>query len=135
MGIGISGEQGNRDSEVQIELGAKFAIEIHLAVDIPMKAADCCIYIKSSMGEIISCLWCSDTTEGLSIEPGTQIIIVCAQNLFLTPGSYIVEIHLNPIIGDDPCDVIDLISSYDFVLKHLKERPDSISCTTWLSAD
>jgi lipopolysaccharide transport system ATP-binding protein len=107
VGIGISGEQGNQDSEVQIELGAKFTIDIHLAVDIPMKAADCCIYIKSSLGEIVSCLWCSDTTDGLSIEPGSQIIRVCAEDLFPTPGRYLVEIHLDPMVGDDPCDVID----------------------------
>jgi lipopolysaccharide transport system ATP-binding protein len=105
--IGISGEQGNQDSEVQIELGTKFTIEVHLAVDTPMKAADCRIYIKSSLGEIISCLWCSDTTDGLSIEEGNQIIRVCAQNLLLTPGRYLVEIHLDPVTGDDPCDVID----------------------------
>jgi lipopolysaccharide transport system ATP-binding protein len=107
VGIGITGGQGDRDSEAQIELGAKFTIEIHLAVDVPMKAADCRIYIKSSLGEIVSCLWCSDTTEGLSIEPGNQIIRVCAENLLLTPGNYLVEIHMDPIIGDDPCDVID----------------------------
>jgi lipopolysaccharide transport system ATP-binding protein len=107
VGIGITGGQWDRDSEARIELGAKFTIEIHLAVDIPMKAADCRIYIKSSLGEIVSCLWCSDTTDGLSIEPGNQIIRVGAENLLLTPGNYLVEIHLDPIVGDNPCDVID----------------------------
>jgi len=107
VGLGISGEQGSPDSEVQIELGTKFTIDIYLAVDIPMKAADCCIYIKSSQGEIVSCLWCSDTTDGLAIEPGNQIIRVCAENLLPTPGRYLVEIHLDPVTGDDPCDVID----------------------------
>jgi lipopolysaccharide transport system ATP-binding protein len=105
--IRICGEWEDQDSEPQIELGDKFTIEIHLAVDAPVKAADCCIYIKSSNGEVVSCLWCSDSFSGLSIGCGQQTIRMTAENLLLTPGRYLVEVHLDPIIGGAPCDVIE----------------------------
>jgi lipopolysaccharide transport system ATP-binding protein len=107
VAIRVNGDHRDQNGEAQIELGTKFTIDVHLAVDTPMKAADCCIYVKSSMGEIVACLWCSDTVSGLSIGPGERILRVTAEHLMPTPGRYFVEIHLDPIIGGAPCDVIE----------------------------
>jgi lipopolysaccharide transport system ATP-binding protein len=107
VAIRIAGANEDRDTEPQIHVGAKFTLEIHLAVYRPMQAADVGVRVTAEGGEAVTSFWYSDSTSGLSIWPGDQILSVKFNDLSLAPGRYFVTIGIDPAIGSLSCDIID----------------------------
>jgi lipopolysaccharide transport system ATP-binding protein len=101
---------GNRDPDSctlpEVPLGAKFTIEIFLAVYRSMYAADIRVVLKNSRGEPVTCLVYSDCGSGVSLKPGNYVVNLVADDLSLAPGLYFVDIGLDPVIGGGACDAI-----------------------------
>jgi len=118
VSIDIDGESRVSGVLPQIQLGIKFTIEIHLAVYRRLEAADIGFVLKNSQGDPVTSLMCSDSTSGLLIEPGHQIIKITINDLRLTPGNYFLQIGIDPVVGGHSCDTI-----YDYpLLSVIKER-------------
>lgn len=124
--VGISGPYRESDLLPTIELGAKFTIEIHLAVYKALHGANVIMIIKTSQGEHVAVLASWDRDFGLSLEPGHHIVKVRINDLPLSPGRYFLDVGVDPTI-DESCDVIfdyPLLSVVnDGQVVHWLERP------------
>jgi homopolymeric O-antigen transport system ATP-binding protein len=121
VAIGVEGEGKDPDVLPQIPLGIKFTIEVHLAVDRCLEAADIGFVLNNAQGEPITSLMCSDNTPGLLIEPGHQIIKIKINDLLLTPGIYFLQLGIDPVVGGHSCDII-----YDYPLLSVVNERDQI---------
>jgi lipopolysaccharide transport system ATP-binding protein len=123
----------NDVTEPQIQLGTKFTLQIHLVAYKPIQAADFGVRVTTEWGEPVTCFWCSDSTSGLPITPGEQIVNVRFNDLSLAPGRYFVSVGMDPAVGGLSCDIIDnypLVSVVNTgqITRYLERRSGVVNC-------
>ena len=106
-GIEIDSRSDDTDILPQIPFGSDLTFRVLLNVYRTMRAADLGILIINANGQKITELACSDYAPPFLFEPGKYTVTVSVADLPLSPGRYVVQVWVIPMVGiDAACDSI-----------------------------
>jgi homopolymeric O-antigen transport system ATP-binding protein len=104
--IGVNGSWGDPEVLPRISMGAKFTIEVELAVYMALRGADIVLWLKTSGGENLTIVYSADHRFNLSLRPGHYRVRITIGDLPLVPGRYFLDAAIDTTLGGYTCDVI-----------------------------
>lgn len=104
--IGVNGSCEDSAVLPRVTLGAKFTIEVQLAVHLALRGADLVLWLKTPEGENVAIVYTADHDFKLSLEPGHHTVKIKIGDLPLVPGQYFLDAAIDTTTGGFTCDLI-----------------------------
>jgi lipopolysaccharide transport system ATP-binding protein len=106
-------------------------LTIHVAIEAyrPVSGAAMAITLKRTTGEVISTILSADIGYSLDLPPGDTTITCKVEDIFLFPGTYLLNVGINQAVGTRAWDTsldypaFRVVTIGDRALVHRPERP------------
>ncbi len=96
-----------------LSMGAPLVVDLEISCERSLGSANVLLKLKNARNDIVALLFSPDDGVLIDLEPGTQRLRCCIEDLWLPPGSYVMDVGINRGTRSGAYDVLCDVPVFD----------------------